>query len=95
MFLGRYDFDGDPDALLKAYDRMMAAMPAEAISFHICVRRDGGITIYDTCPSAEVFAEFSCSPQTRGAMTGAGLPEPVVTPLGEAHAARASTDYLT
>jgi hypothetical protein len=94
MFLGRYDFDGDPDTLLEAYDRMMASMPAEAIGFQICIRRDGGITIYDTCPSAEVFAEFSSSPQTREAMSGAGLPEPVVTPLGEAHAARASADYL-
>jgi hypothetical protein len=95
MFLGRYDFEGDPDTLVKAYDRMMAVMPAEAISFHICIRREGGISLYDTCPSAEVFAAFSTSPQTRGAMSDAGLPEPVVTPLGEAHAMRASADYVT
>ena len=23
---------------------------------HVCVVRDGGLTVYDTCPSAEVFA---------------------------------------
>ncbi len=94
MFLGRYDFDGDPDALLTAYDRMMAVMPADGIGFHICIRRDGGITIYDTCPSAEVFAAFSSSPQTLEAMNGAGLPEPVITPLGEAHRALASAEHL-
>ncbi len=94
MFLGRYDFNGDPDTLLMAYDRMMAAMPADGIGFHICIRREGGITIYDTCLSAEVFAAFSSSPQTLGAMTDAGLPKPVVTPLGEAHRALASAEYL-
>lgn len=93
MFLGRYDFDGDPAALLAAYDRLMLSLPRETVTFQICVSRDGGITVYDTCPSAEVFAAFSSSPQVLGAMSASGLPPPRVTPLGEVHAALGSPDH--
>lgn len=37
-----------------AYDRLMSGIPEESIGFHICVKREDGITIYDTCPTAEV-----------------------------------------
>jgi hypothetical protein len=94
MFLGRYDFDGDPDELLRAYDRFLAAVGLDGVWFHICIRRDGGISIYDTCPSAEVFESFSTSPDALGAMTAAGLPTPSVTPLGDAHRALAAPEYV-
>jgi hypothetical protein len=95
MFLGSYRYDGDPDELLRAYDRLMSGMPVEQLTFHMCIRRDDGITIYDTCPSEEAFESFSTDPAVRSAMAAAGLPEPLVTPLGESHNALAAAEYTT
>lgn len=95
MYLGKYEFEGDPERLVDAYDRLMAGIPPEAIGFHICVKRSNGITIYDTCPTAEVFEATAHDPDMRAAMADAGLPEPKVTPLGAAHSARASATLVT
>ena len=88
MFLGRYEFDGDPAPLTDAYDRFLAQVPDEAIGWHVCITHAAGLTIYDTCPSREVFESFSTNPEVIGAMTSAGLPRPTVTPLGEVHHAQ-------
>ena len=45
MFLGTYRFDGDPDALVAAYDRLAPAIPLDGSAVHVCVRRPDGITI--------------------------------------------------
>jgi hypothetical protein len=95
MYLGKYEFEGDPDALVDAYDRLMSGIPQESIGFHICVKRENGITIYDTCPTAEVFAATTRDTDLRDAMADAGLPVPIVTPLGEAHSARASATLVS
>jgi hypothetical protein len=94
VFLGKYDFEGDPDDLLAAYERMMQAVPEGNITLHACVSHDTGITIYDTCPSAEVFAAFSSSPELHLAMHQAGLPAPRVTPLGEVRVARFGAQHF-
>ena len=94
MFLGRYDFAGDPAELATRYDAMLAQIPPDNIGFHACVTHAGGLTIYDTCPTAEVFAGFSTSGGFRELVRAVGLPEPVVTPLGEVHAALAGTNRL-
>lgn len=88
MFLGRYDFAGDPADLTARYDALMAQIPAENVQFHTCVVHADGITLYDSCPSAEVFAEFSTSPDFLSLVRESGLPDPVVTPLGHVHVAR-------
>ena len=85
MFLGVYHFDGDPAALLPAYDRLMAGFPPEQIALHACVLRDNGISVYDSCPSREDFVAFSGGDGFRGAVAAAGLPEPRVEQLGEVH----------
>ena len=95
MFLGRYDFEGDPTELTAAYDRMMLSIPSTSIYFHTCIKRDAGITIIDACPSASDFAATASDPDLRDLMRAAGLPSPEVTPLGEAHSARANSTYLT
>ncbi len=88
MYLGIYEFDGDPAELLDAYDALMASTPTSSIAWHVCAARPGGIVIYDTCPSEEAFRRFSTSPEFLGALQRAGLPKPTVT--GQAvHAARA------
>jgi len=94
MFLGAYEFDGDTDEMLAAYARLMAGFPPGASDLHVCVVRDGGITIFDACPSREVFAEFSGSPGFAGAVAAAGLPAPQVEPLGDVHAAHLTKDVL-
>lgn len=94
MFLGQYDFDGDPDHLVTAYDRLMTNIPTASVFFHTCIRRDGGITIIDACPSASDFAATAADPDLRALMRDAGLPTPTVTPLGESHSARAAPAYV-
>jgi hypothetical protein len=88
MHLGIYEFNGDPEQLLPAYDRLMAAMPSGNTAWHLCVVREGGITIYDTCRNEAVFQSFSTDAGFREAIAGAGLPEPRITGL-PVHAARA------
>ena len=83
MFLGRYDFAGDPDELLGAYQRMMTALPPEMLLWHACVRTETGISVLDACPTREVFREFSTGDAFGQVRAAAGLPEPLVTELGE------------
>ncbi len=94
MFLGSYRFDGDTDRLVAAYDRLMGGFPPDTILWHTCVRREGGITVYDACPSREVFAQFSTDPAVLGAMAAAGLPAPVVEQLGPVHHVQAAAEVL-
>jgi hypothetical protein len=94
VFLGRYDFDGDPQQLLRAYDQLMTTEVVDSVGFQVCITRDGGISVFDTCPSDEVFRAFSSSPQTREAFRAAGLPEPTVTPLGQVHRALSDPQHL-
>ena len=78
MFLGVYEFGGDPAELLETYERLMALMPAGNITWHLCAVQRNGIAIYDTCPSREVFEAFSTGEGFRNALQAAGLPSPVV-----------------
>jgi hypothetical protein len=86
-FLGSYDFDGDPDVLVGAYDRLMAQLPEDAILLNVCYRRASGITILDACPDRQTFAAFSTSDDFAQALAGVGLPSPTVTQLGQVHRA--------
>ena len=79
MYLGIYRFTGDSQALLAAYDRFMESMPPGNISWHLCAVEPDGITIYDTCPSEEIFHAFSTSDGFQEAVANAGLPQPQVT----------------
>lgn len=88
MFLGAYHFDGDPGVLMAAYGRLMRGFRPESADLHVCVERADGITVYDACPSREVFAGFSTGPEFRAAIEAAGLPAPRVEPLGEVRTAR-------
>ena len=88
MFLGAYRFTGEPSDLLPGYERLMAGMPAEAISLHVCVVEEDAIVVFDACPTREVFLEFSGGPAFAAAVAAAGLPEPSVEALGTVHAAR-------
>lgn len=89
MYLGVYEFDGEPAELLAAYDRMMSATANSTLAWHLCAVRPGGIVVYDTCPDEATFRRFSTGPEFLGAVRAAGLPEPRVS--GQAvHAARAS-----
>ncbi|HZU74175.1 MAG TPA: hypothetical protein VE990_15540 [Acidimicrobiales bacterium] len=93
MFLGSYDFDGDPETLLEAYNRLAAGFPPGALQLHVCVTREGGLTVFDGCPSKEVFLQFSAGEMFAAAVAAAGLPTPRVTPLGEVkNAVMRSTD---
>lgn len=91
MFLGSYRFDGDPAALVPAYERLMAGFSDADEVLHVCVVRGDGITVYDACPTRQVFEQFAASPEFAGALAGAGLPAPDVEPCGDVHATRVRT----
>ena len=87
-FLSAYDFDGDPDELLAGYDRLVGALPPDTLILNVCIRRDGGITVFDACPDRQTFDAFSSSDDFASALADAGLPSPTtVRPLGAIHQA--------
>ena len=88
MFLSAYQFHGDPVALAAAHDRLYQRLPPESLDLHVCVLVADGITVFDACPSREIFAAFSQSAEFRQALAEAGLPQPRLEPLGEVHDAR-------
>jgi hypothetical protein len=90
MYMGSYRFDGDPDQLVARYDRLMAAFPPDLLLVHVCVRRDDGLTVFDSCPDEAEFRRFSTSPEFRNALAASGLPDPVVDHIGEVHLAHTS-----
>ena len=61
MFFGVYHFAGRPDTLLPAYQRLMDGLPAGGSDLHVCVVLEHGLSVYDTCPSRQVFEQFSRS----------------------------------
>jgi hypothetical protein len=87
VFLGAYHFDGDANELIAAHDRLASKFPTGSFDLHVCVVVDGGITVFDACPSREVFSEFAQSPDFLLAVEAAGLPMPRVEPLGDVHSA--------
>jgi hypothetical protein len=88
MFLGAYHFDGLPANLVSSYDQLMESFPSESLELHVCVIKEGGISVFDACPSREEFDQFSHSDEFRAAVAASGLPIPRVEPLGEVHTAR-------
>jgi hypothetical protein len=87
MYLGAAHFDGDPGELLPAYHRMLERFGPESLALHVCVTRDGGLTVFDACPTREIYEEFTASDTFRDAIAAAGLPAPRTEALGDVHIA--------
>jgi hypothetical protein len=87
MYLGAAYFDGDPGELLPAYHRMLDKFGLEGLDVHLCITRDGGLTVFDACPTREIYEEFIRSETFLGAIAEAGLPEPRVSGLGDVQVA--------
>lgn len=87
MYLGIYRFEGKVPDLLAGYDRMMRAVPPAALHLHVCVPGDGGLWVYDACPTREIFERFSGSVEFRALLADSGLPVPQVRPVGDVHRA--------
>jgi hypothetical protein len=85
MFLGAYHFEGEPGALLAAYEQLLAGFPPGVISLQLCASTERGIAVYDACPSREVFRAFSTSADLHAAFASVGLPGPRVEEIGELH----------
>jgi hypothetical protein len=90
MYLGAAYFDGDPGELLPAYHRMLDKFGLEGLEgldVHLCITRDGGLTVFDACPTKEIYEEFTRSETFLGAIAEAGLPVPRVSGLGDVQVA--------
>jgi len=83
LYLGAVFFDGDPDELLPAYQRMLEKFGLETLDVHLCITRDGGLTVFDACPTKQIYEEFTRSETFLGAIADAGLPVPRVSGLGD------------
>ena len=59
MYLGAAYFDGDPGELLPAYQRMLDKFGLETLDVHLCITRDGGLTVFDACPTKQIYEEFT------------------------------------
>ena len=82
MYLGAVYFDGDPGELLPAYHRMLEKFGLETLDVHLCITTDAGLTVFDACPTREIYEEFTRSETFLGAIAEAGLPAPRVSGLG-------------
>ena len=86
MYLGTYDFDGDPDDLTARYEQLLAQLPPDMVMVNLCVRRPDGITVVDTCPTEADFHAFAASPEFAAGLASVGLGTPRVHALGAVHA---------
>lgn len=93
MHASIWRYGGDPDDLLRRYDRMLAEVPAAAMSLHLCLRDRDGIVVVDTCPSREVFEAFAAGP-FRELRARHGLPDPEHVDDFPVHAAFAAGTRL-
>jgi hypothetical protein len=71
-----WKFSGDPAALLRSYDAMLAEIGAGNLRLHICLRADDGIVLIDTCPSKQAYEAFAHGDAFRALRERHGLPEP-------------------
>ena len=87
LYLGAVHFDGDPGELLPAYHRLLERFGIDALDVHLCITRDGGLTVFDACPTKAIHEEFTTSDAFRGAIATAGLPTPRIEGLGDVQVA--------
>jgi hypothetical protein len=87
LYLGAVHFDGEPGELLPAYHRLLEQFGIDSLDVHLCVIRDGGLTVFDACPTKVIYEEFTASDTFRGAIASAGLPAPRIEGLGDVQVA--------
>jgi hypothetical protein len=76
MHASIWKLQGNPADLLDRYDALLAEMPTANMRLHLCLRASDGIVIVDTCPSRQVFQEFTSSEIFSGMLERHGLPFP-------------------
>lgn len=74
MHASIWRYRGDPAELERRYDAMLAEIPPANMRLHLCLRADDGLVVVDTCPSREIFLDFSQGPY-RALCTRHGLPD--------------------
>jgi hypothetical protein len=76
MHASIWKLDGDPDALARRYDALLAEFPPGRIDLQLCLRAPDGLVIVDTCPSEEAFRAFFSSPDFGAMLERHELPRP-------------------
>ena len=62
---------------------MVGMFPPGALDLHLAVTDEHGLTVFDSCPDLATQKAFTASPEFRGALARAGLPEPTIEVVGE------------
>ena len=91
-YIGAVHFDGDPDQLLPAYDRMLERFGMDNLDVHLCIVRDEGLTVFDACPTKADYEQFTGSDMFLKAVETAGLPAPRIEGLGNVRVAHLSEE---
>jgi hypothetical protein len=76
MHASIWKFTGDPEALLRGYDALIAEFGSEVPRLHLCLRAPDGIVFVDTCPTASAFAAFAADDGFRARLGRHGLGQP-------------------
>ena len=95
MYLSTYHFDGDPTELTAAYEQLMSHFPADSLLLRVLAVGETGVTVIDACPDKATHEQFVVSAEFRGALAGAGLPQPRIEALGEVGHAYARPSAVT
>ena len=85
MYFSTYTFSGDSNDLAERFDRMIATFPQDELILTVTVKTETGLVVHDTCPDRAAFEDFSTGAEFAAALKAAGLPTPVIAPVGEIH----------
>jgi hypothetical protein len=59
MHVSIWRFQGDPDELLRGYERILSEIPLHVMALHACLRAPDGLVVIDGCPTKAAFDSFA------------------------------------
>ena len=87
MHASIWKFSGDPEGLLRSYDRVVSDIPNAAMRLQLCLRAPDGILLVDTCPTEEQAEALVADRGFRELLAHHGLPAPEPVTLLPVHRA--------
>jgi hypothetical protein len=77
MHISIWRFQGDPDELLRSYERILSEIPPQVMVMHACLRAPDGLVLIDSCPTKADLDSFA-NGRFVELRRRHGLPDPVV-----------------
>jgi hypothetical protein len=83
MYASIWKFEGDPDALVTAYEAFAAELPEPTLQ--LALRAPDGLVVVDTCPTRDAFVDFTSDPAVHARLAHHGLGFPAELDGYEVH----------